>query len=119
MARRPRRNHSPAFKAKVAVAAIKGEKTMTGALLDRLTQHVNILEMNGESYRLAQSRAHKIDDNTWSKASDLDLTVQGGHSLLRSAIARHQRSVAKHSPSLAGGWVFADRGAGMRASRAQ
>jgi transposase len=28
MARRPRRNHSPAFKAKVAVAAIKSEKTM-------------------------------------------------------------------------------------------
>ncbi len=26
MARRPRRNRSPAFKAKVAVAAIKGEK---------------------------------------------------------------------------------------------
>lgn len=29
MTRRPRRNHSPAFKAKVAVAAIKGEKTLT------------------------------------------------------------------------------------------
>jgi len=28
MARRPRRNHSPAFKAKAAVAAIKGEKTL-------------------------------------------------------------------------------------------
>jgi transposase len=28
MARRPRRNHSPAFKAKVAVAAIKGEKAL-------------------------------------------------------------------------------------------
>lgn len=28
MTRRPRRNHSPAFKAKVALAAIKGEKTM-------------------------------------------------------------------------------------------
>jgi transposase len=28
MGRRPRRNHSPAFKAKVAVAAIKGEKTL-------------------------------------------------------------------------------------------
>jgi transposase len=26
-ARRPRLNHSPAFKAKVAVAAIKGERT--------------------------------------------------------------------------------------------
>ena len=30
---------------------------LTGALLDRLTHHVNILEMNGESYRLTQSRA--------------------------------------------------------------
>ena len=28
MTRRPRRNQSPAFKAKVAVAAIKGEKTL-------------------------------------------------------------------------------------------
>lgn len=29
MTRRTRRNHSPAFKAKVAVAALKGEKTLT------------------------------------------------------------------------------------------
>ena len=28
MTRRPRRNHSPAFKAKVAIAAIKGERTI-------------------------------------------------------------------------------------------
>ena len=28
MSRRTRRNHSPAFKAKVALAAIKGEKTL-------------------------------------------------------------------------------------------
>ena len=34
-----------------------GTERLTGALLDRLTHHVNILEMNGESYRLAQSRA--------------------------------------------------------------
>ena len=32
---------------------------VTGALLDRITHHVSILEMNGESYRLAQSRARK------------------------------------------------------------
>mgnify|MGYP001386357804 CR=1 FL=1 len=28
MARRQRRNHSPAFKAKVALAAVKGDKTI-------------------------------------------------------------------------------------------
>jgi len=28
MSRRPRRNHSPAFKAKVALAAVKGERTL-------------------------------------------------------------------------------------------
>ncbi len=28
MARRPRRNHTPAFKAKVALAAVKGDKTL-------------------------------------------------------------------------------------------
>ena len=28
MSRRPRRNHAPAFKAKVALAAVKGEKTL-------------------------------------------------------------------------------------------
>lgn len=32
---------------------------LTGALLDRLTHHVNILEMNGESYRLGQSKARQ------------------------------------------------------------
>ena len=37
---------------------------LTGALLDRLTHHVNILEMNGDSYRLAQSRAQKAQAST-------------------------------------------------------
>jgi DNA replication protein DnaC len=39
-----------------------GTERLTGALLDRLTHHVNILEMNGESYRLAQSRGRKPTD---------------------------------------------------------
>ena len=34
-----------------------GTERLTGALLDRLTHHVNILEMNGESDRLNQSRS--------------------------------------------------------------
>ena len=33
-----------------------GSERLTGALLDRLTHHVHILEMNGESYRLKQSK---------------------------------------------------------------
>ena len=33
-----------------------GSERLTGALLDRLTHHVHILEMNGESYRLKQGR---------------------------------------------------------------
>jgi DNA replication protein DnaC len=36
-----------------------GSERLTGALLDRLTHHVSILEMNGESYRLGQSKARQ------------------------------------------------------------
>lgn len=37
-----------------------GSERLTGALLDRLTHHVHILEMNGDSYRLNQSRNQKL-----------------------------------------------------------
>jgi DNA replication protein DnaC len=36
--------------------SVFGSERLTGALLDRLTHHVHILEMNGESYRLKASR---------------------------------------------------------------
>jgi DNA replication protein DnaC len=35
---------------------VLGSERLTGALLDRLTHYVHILEMNGESYRLKQSK---------------------------------------------------------------
>ena len=35
---------------------IFGSERLTGALLDRLTHHVHILELNGESYRLEHSK---------------------------------------------------------------
>ena len=35
---------------------VLGSERLTGALLDRLTHHVHILEMNGESYRLKSSK---------------------------------------------------------------
>jgi DNA replication protein DnaC len=41
-----------------------GTERLTGALLDQLTHHVNILEMKGESYRLAQSRARKASSTS-------------------------------------------------------
>ena len=37
MTRRPRRNHSPAFKAKVALAAIKGDRTIA-----QLAEHFDV-----------------------------------------------------------------------------
>lgn len=36
-----------------------GTERLTGAILDRLTHHVHILEMNGESFRLRESRKSK------------------------------------------------------------
>ena len=36
-----------------------GSERLTGAILDRLTHHVHILELNGESFRLRQSRKAK------------------------------------------------------------
>ena len=42
-----------------------GSERLTGALLDQLTHHVHVLEMNGESYRLKRSR-----ENAASQASE-------------------------------------------------
>lgn len=36
--------------------SVFGSERLTGALLDRLTHHVHILEMNGESFRLRQAQ---------------------------------------------------------------
>ena len=40
---------------------VLGSERLTGALLDRLTHHVHILEMNGDSFRLKTSRKKKTD----------------------------------------------------------
>jgi DNA replication protein DnaC len=39
--------------------SVFGAERLTGALLDRLTHHVHILELNGESYRLRQSQRRR------------------------------------------------------------
>ena len=38
---------------------VLGSERMTGALLDRLTHHVHILEMNGDSFRLKHSKKQR------------------------------------------------------------
>jgi DNA replication protein DnaC len=43
-----------------------GSERLTGALLDRLTHHVHILEMNGDSYRLQQSKRRIKQDQPTS-----------------------------------------------------
>ena len=54
MARRARRTHSPAFKAKVALAAVKGEKTLA-----ELAQHydVHANQITAWKAQLAESAA--------------------------------------------------------------
>jgi DNA replication protein DnaC len=39
--------------------SVLGSERLTGALLDRLTHHVHILEFNGDSYRLKHSNARR------------------------------------------------------------
>jgi DNA replication protein DnaC len=52
-----------------------GSERLTGAILDRLTHHVHILEMNGESFRLRRAARQKPDPNptrstrNWPSAS--------------------------------------------------
>jgi len=49
MSRRPRRNHSPALKAKVALAAIKGEKTLA-ELAEQFDVHAIRSRPGGRSF---------------------------------------------------------------------
>jgi len=52
--------------------SVFGNQRLTGALLDRLTHHVHILEMNGESYRLKQSRARRRKEPQPATEPDID-----------------------------------------------
>ncbi len=52
-----------------------GSERLTGALLDRLTHHVHILEMNGESFRLNQSRRKQKSKKGTCPASTTEAMV--------------------------------------------
>ena len=69
MPRRPRRNHTPAFKAKVALAAIKGDKTVV-ELSEQFDVHAN--QITQWRTQLLQ-RAAEAFDGGGSKESPIDV----------------------------------------------
>src|SRR5580700_6919843 len=61
MSRRPRRNHTPAFKAKVALAAVKGEMTLA-QLAEHFDVHPNqITQWKGQLDRIADVPQAALD----------------------------------------------------------
>lgn len=71
MSRRPRRNHSPAFKFKVALAAIKGEQTIT-ELSQKFDVHPNqipqwknqLLDQASSVFEQGKAKELSVDINT-------------------------------------------------------
>ena len=57
--------------------SVFGSERLTGALLDRFTHHVHILEMNGDSYRLKQSKSRRRK----SAKADTEDAATGGSSV--------------------------------------
>ena len=70
MSRRPRRNHSPAFKSKVALAAIKGEQTIT-ELAQKFDVHPNqITQWKGQ---LLEQASTVFEQGVAAKESPVDI----------------------------------------------
>ena len=70
MSRRPRRNHSPAFKSKVALAAIKGEQTIT-ELAQKFDVHPNqITQWKGQ---LLEQASTVFEQGSAPKDSPVDI----------------------------------------------
>lgn len=70
MSRRPRRNHSPAFKSKVALAAIKGEQTIA-ELSQKFDIHPN--QITQWKSQLLEGAADVFDNGSSSKEPPIDV----------------------------------------------
>ena len=90
MARRARRTHSPAFKAKVALAAVKGEKTLAD-LAQQYDVHPN---------QITAWKAQLLDG-----AAGVDDDVAGE----RSLGGRAERRQLQLAAASRGGWPNSDR----------
>jgi transposase-like protein len=75
MKRRPRRNHTPAFKAKVALAAIKGDKTIS-QLAEQFDVHPNqITQWKAQ----LEGRASDVFESSGGKALEPVVDVKALH----------------------------------------
>ena len=70
MSRRPRRNHSPAFKSKVALAAIRGEQTIT-ELAQKFDVHPN--QITQWKTQLLEQASTVFDQSAASKEPSVDI----------------------------------------------
>ena len=68
MSRRPRRNHTPAFKAKVALAAINGDRTLA-QLAEPFDVHPNQISA-GKDQLLAGARGRHQDAARQDRGAD-------------------------------------------------
>lgn len=71
MTRRPRRNHTAAFKAKVALAALKGDKTLA-ELSEQFDVHPN--QITDWKTRLQEGAADVFGEDKAEQQSKVDVT---------------------------------------------
>ena len=76
MSRRTRRNHSPAFKAKVALAAIKGEKTL--AELAQLHE-VHATQITAWKAQLVEGAAGLFGASSTGKSTEPEVDLKTLH----------------------------------------
>ena len=99
MTRRPRRNHTAAFKAKVALAALKGDKTLA-ELAQQFDVHPN--QITDWKTRLQESAAGVFGEEKAEQQVKVDVTRMqakiGELTLENDCLVRHRRNrrPAKH-----------------------
>lgn len=91
MAKRPRRNHMPAFKAKVALAAVRGEKTIV-----ELVQQLDVASQR--DYAMAQSASRWGCGRVRGRGEDHNAGFDGR----REDAARQNRELTLESDFLSG-----------------
>ncbi len=101
MSKRPRRNHSPAFKAKVALAAVEGDKTLA-ELAQQFDVHLN---------QITQWKAKLLDGAVdvfgTEKAASPPVDVKTLHAKIGELTLANE--FLEHALGKAGVWLSAKR----------